>query len=162
MAKSTNVQEQTVEALLQLCAATKEERSTMSNLTNTNTQLTECVANLSTMLNAKDEEIRALQCSIDNLTNTMRSFTMLSMVQYQPVFDPNMMQPSMQLQPAFHQNETQPPQSFNPSTFLMQQQQSTPNSGAYNTTGRGGGCNQNHGQNRGQGKGRVSNCQQQL
>eukprot|EP00957_Ditylum_brightwellii_P097226 7404930-Ditylum_brightwellii.AAC.1 len=57
-----NVQEQTAEALLQLYATTYEDRSTMSNLTNTNTQLTEHIANLAPKLNAKDDKIRALQC----------------------------------------------------------------------------------------------------
>eukprot|EP00957_Ditylum_brightwellii_P101884 7765486-Ditylum_brightwellii.AAC.1 len=59
MNESANVQEQMIKALSQLYAATEEDRSTISNLSNTNTQLMECVANLTTKLNAKDEEIRA-------------------------------------------------------------------------------------------------------
>eukprot|EP00957_Ditylum_brightwellii_P025761 1948427-Ditylum_brightwellii.AAC.1 len=71
IAESTNVQEQTVEVLSQLYATTEEDRSTISNLSNVNTQLTECVANLTTKLNAKDKKIKSLQCSIDDLTGAM-------------------------------------------------------------------------------------------
>eukprot|EP00957_Ditylum_brightwellii_P142031 10821146-Ditylum_brightwellii.AAC.1 len=80
----------------------------------------EQVANLTTKLNAKDEEIKALQCSIEDLTNTVRIFTMANMMQPQPAFNPNMMQ-----------NQMQPQQAFNPNAFIPQQQQSTPNSVTY-------------------------------
>eukprot|EP00957_Ditylum_brightwellii_P011772 888333-Ditylum_brightwellii.AAC.1 len=92
-------QEQTAEALSQLYAVTEEDRSTMSNLTNTNTQLTKCVANLTTKLNAKDEEIRAPQHSIEELTTTMRTFTMANMMQHnipQPNMIPNLPTQNMQ------------------------------------------------------------------
>eukprot|EP00957_Ditylum_brightwellii_P119197 9092972-Ditylum_brightwellii.AAC.1 len=142
MAESTNVH--IIEALSQLYAATKEDRSIMSNITTTNNQLIECVDNLITKLNAKNEEIRALQCSIDNLTNTIRSFTMSNMVYPQPVFNPNIMHTPMQIQPAFHQKQLQPPQTFNTNGFLLQQQQSNSNSGTYNVT-KGEDCNRTQG-----------------
>eukprot|EP00957_Ditylum_brightwellii_P171989 13094313-Ditylum_brightwellii.AAC.1 len=85
-----NIQEQIVEALSQLYAATEEDsRSAMLNLMATNLNLTEQVANLITKLSAKDDKIKALECSLDELTATMQAFSMASMMQQ--LGNPNMM-----------------------------------------------------------------------
>eukprot|EP00957_Ditylum_brightwellii_P024773 1871988-Ditylum_brightwellii.AAC.1 len=53
-----NIQEQMTEALSHLYAAMEEDRSTMSNLTTTNLQLMEQVANITTKVSTKDKEIK--------------------------------------------------------------------------------------------------------
>eukprot|EP00957_Ditylum_brightwellii_P105358 8031896-Ditylum_brightwellii.AAC.1 len=59
----------------QLYAALEEDYMAVSNLTDTNQQLTEQVTNFTAKLTTKDEEIKALKKSIDNFTETMYAFT---------------------------------------------------------------------------------------
>eukprot|EP00957_Ditylum_brightwellii_P196172 14946995-Ditylum_brightwellii.AAC.1 len=51
------IQSQTAKALAQLAAATEEDCSMFSNLTNTNSQLMEQVANITQQMSQKDSEI---------------------------------------------------------------------------------------------------------
>eukprot|EP00957_Ditylum_brightwellii_P100621 7669793-Ditylum_brightwellii.AAC.2 len=66
-----NIHKQMAEVLSQLYAATEEDRSTVTNQTTTNLKLMEQVANLTTKLSTKDEEIKALQHSLEELTATI-------------------------------------------------------------------------------------------
>eukprot|EP00957_Ditylum_brightwellii_P038752 2929252-Ditylum_brightwellii.AAC.1 len=75
----------------------EEDRSTMFNLTMTNTHLTEHLANLTTKLSTKDKEIKDLQCILDKLMATMRTFSMASMMQQPSMMsNMNMFIPNMQ------------------------------------------------------------------
>eukprot|EP00957_Ditylum_brightwellii_P050977 3866103-Ditylum_brightwellii.AAC.1 len=75
MASTNDSHKRTADALSQLYAATEEDCMMVSNLTDTNQHLTEQVANLTTKLTMKDEEIKAMKKSIDNLTETIWAFT---------------------------------------------------------------------------------------
>eukprot|EP00957_Ditylum_brightwellii_P102045 7777897-Ditylum_brightwellii.AAC.1 len=68
------VQSQTAEALAQLAAATEEDRSTVSNLTDTNLHLMEQIANITRQITQKDGEIAELRKSIQELNLTICVF----------------------------------------------------------------------------------------
>eukprot|EP00957_Ditylum_brightwellii_P166322 12662008-Ditylum_brightwellii.AAC.1 len=98
----------------------------MSNLTSTNLNLTEQVANLTTKLNAKDDKIKALQhlrYSLNELTAAMQAFSMANMMQ-QPS-NPNIMQhpnnPNIMPPMPMH-NNAHSMQAFNPNAFIPPQQ----------------------------------------
>eukprot|EP00957_Ditylum_brightwellii_P106715 8141461-Ditylum_brightwellii.AAC.1 len=146
------------EALSQLYAATEEDRSIMLNLMTTNLQLTERVANLTTKLSTKDKEINALQRSLEELTATICTFSMASMMQQSNMMPQANMMPNMNM---FSPN-VQSNQSFIPNAFLPQQQQSTPNNRFGNYQRGGGGRNRNRGRNGGRGRGQNTGRQQQL
>eukprot|EP00957_Ditylum_brightwellii_P123141 9388847-Ditylum_brightwellii.AAC.1 len=59
-------------------------------------------------------------------------------------------------------NNAHPAQAFNSNAFLLQQQQSTPNSRFGQYQRHGGGCSQAQNRNGGRGRGRNTGRQQQL
>eukprot|EP00957_Ditylum_brightwellii_P176736 13461711-Ditylum_brightwellii.AAC.1 len=81
MASTNDLREYTAGVLSQLFAAMEEDCTMVSNLTDTNHQLTEKVANITTKLTTIGKEIAALKKSINDLTEAMQVFTT---TQYKP------------------------------------------------------------------------------
>eukprot|EP00957_Ditylum_brightwellii_P050136 3800778-Ditylum_brightwellii.AAC.1 len=67
-------QDLAAEVIAQLAEATEADRSTVSNLATTNQMLLDQVANMMSQMLAKDDEIKELQKSIEQLNLTIRAF----------------------------------------------------------------------------------------
>eukprot|EP00957_Ditylum_brightwellii_P110568 8433474-Ditylum_brightwellii.AAC.1 len=82
---SSYVQNQMAEALAQLVAATEEDHSMVSNLTDTNSHLMEQVANMTRQMTQKDSEIAELHKSIQELNLTICAFATTSNPRNPPI-----------------------------------------------------------------------------
>eukprot|EP00957_Ditylum_brightwellii_P170100 12947667-Ditylum_brightwellii.AAC.1 len=67
------MQQQTAEAIAQLAAAMEEDRSTVSNLSETNSNLVDQVTNMARQMDQKDEETTELRKSIQQSNVTIQS-----------------------------------------------------------------------------------------